>query len=173
MLRMACVAVQLERRRADSLAENRRLRFEENCPHQVHRVLGVEHTVVDDVEIFQVICIGKAQPVGRRQAIFMRVDQTVRNQFHDPGQRAAALDRVEAHRIDKIVQQFRRALVEDAHLRPQDMIRFVVLFVLSVQLFANHRARLAAVLELLGLDGFFVELRQVMLQNEILMLAQA
>ena len=83
------------------------------------------------------------------------------------------MDRVKAHRIDIVIEQFGGALVKDAHLRTERVVGLIILFVLPVHFLADHRAGFAAVLEVLGLDGLFVELLQVMVQDEILMLVQA
>ncbi len=155
--------VQFVRGGADSLLKDGRLRVGQDGAHDLHGILSVELAVSDHVELAGIIDEAEAQPVRGGKAKRNGIDQPVGNEFHDPGQGAARLDRVKAHRVDKVIQYLRRALVEDANLRAERVIRLIILFVGAVELLADHGTGLAAVLELLGLDGFLVELGQIML----------
>ena len=115
----------------------------------------------------------EAHLVGGRKTELRVVDQPVTHALHDPRDRAAHLDRVHAHRVHKVIQLFGRALIEDAALRAERLIRFVVLLVDPVVLLARDAARLAAVREVLRLDDLLVELLQVVLPDEGGVLGQA
>ena len=121
--------------------------------------------VVGEVEAHAVRAGGKPN-VGR-------VDQPVGDQLHDPGQRAAQLDRVEAHRVGVVVDALGGALVEDADLRAEGVIRLVVLLEVlddtSCRRPAHGSPQCCLVL---GLDRLLVELGQVVLQDEVVVLAQ-
>ena len=88
----------------------------------------------------------------------LRIEHTFGNTLHDPCQGAAGLNGVEAHGIHVVVEHLRRPLIEHAHLWAEGVIWFVILLVFTIQFFASDCAGFAAVLKLLFLDGFLVEL---------------
>src|SRR5574341_279746 len=96
------------------------------------------------------------------------VTQSARQALHHPGQNPADRDGVEAVHVGVVIQSLCGPLVEDAAEGAHGLVRFVVLLELVPCLLAHRRAGLPAGMLLLGLDGFLVELLQVVVQDELL-----
>jgi len=88
--------------------------------------------------------------------------------LHQPGYDTAHRDRVESVHVCAAVQPLGCPLVENPGQRPQRLIRLVVLLVLVPQLLADRRAGLAAHRLLLGLNRLFVELLQIVVDDELI-----
>ncbi len=126
---------------------------------------GIVHRVFDDVETRHI----PARRPGHPE--FFPGQQVPVEKVHQPCQHSPRGDGVEPHGVAVVVELFRGPLVEDAAQGAHGLVRLVVLLVDAVHLLADRDAGLPAGGLLPGDNGLFVELPEVVVDNEVLVQA--